>query len=609
MCGIFGMVGRRDHSGLREAALTLKHRGPDGFSEWASDDHAVYLAHCRLKIIDLSDNARQPIGNEDGSIQLTFNGEIYNFQELRKELLAAGHRFRSQSDSEVIVHGYEQWGESVVSRLRGDFAFGLWDSSKRRLFLARDRLGVKPLYYGIRGGELAFASEPRALLPFLPKPLKPNVGALLSYLRVGYVQGAQSIWEGVFRLPPATTLSFDAEKQTVELRRYWILPTQTVAMTNDDAVAATGELLESAVQEELVSDVPIGVFLSGGIDSSLIAAVAAQARPGVESFFVDFPGWAGSERADATVAASHVGSHHHTIDIDAASFSLNDPEHANEFFHAFDEPIADLSILPTWHLARVVRERVTVALAGDGGDELFGGYSWYQQVKATPRRQLAWFGERIRRRFGFGREWPTGCADQQEYYHLLHFPTFTISELALLFPQWAEQARSLRAGISIDPVSECKGDETKRWQYLDIQSFMVDSNLARVDRASMAHGLEVRVPLLDHRLAELSLSLPAELDNWEKSGKGVLRRLSAKYLPAYLQNKPKQGFSFPLNRVVGDATMRTALLDGELVRRGLLDRVGLGTWLAQGNQDLKLWVLFVLENWAKQWLFSEAEQS
>ncbi len=599
------MIGRRDHAGLREAALSLRHRGPDGFGEWASDDRIAYLAHNRLAIIDLSDAARQPMANEDGSIQMTFNGEIYNYLELRAELIAAGHEFRSRSDSEVIIHGYEQWGDGIVSRLRGIFAFGLWDQARKRLLLARDRLGVKPVYYSVLGGEFAFASESRALLPLMASPNSPNVAALLSFLRVGYVQGSQSIWDGVFRLPPATTLGFDAEQGTVAMHRYWTLPEATRAMSDEDAIAATSDLLTASVREELVSDVPIGVFLSGGIDSSLIAAVAAQARPGVESFFVDFPGWKGSEREDATAAAAHVGSHHHTSDIDAASFTLNDPQHAREFFHAFDEPMADISILPTWHLARVVRERVTVALSGDGGDELFGGYSWYRQVKATPRRRLAWFVERVRRRFGFGREWPEGCANQGEYYHLLHFPSFTKGELQLLFPQWCEQIAQLQAGIRIDPVAEAKGDIARQWQYLDVQSFLVDCNLARVDRASMAHGLEVRVPLLDHRLAELALSLPPELDASESGGKGVLRRVSAKYLPPKLQRKPKQGFSFPLDRIVATETMRSTVLDGELVRRGLLNPAGVHAFMAKVEPEFKLWVLFVLENWAREWLYKE----
>ncbi len=606
MCGIFGVVGRQDHSGLREAALTLKHRGPDGFGEWASPDRQAYLAHCRLAIIDLSEAGRQPMANANGSIQLTFNGEIYNFKELRAQLIAAGHLFKSQTDSEVIVHGYAEWGDDVVTHLRGIFAFALWDESKKRLLLARDHLGVKPLYYLLNGSEFSFASEPRALLPLLSRSPAADIDALFGFLRLGYVQGTRSIWEGISRLPAATFLIFDGERATVAIRRYWTPSAHTASMSMDDAVAATSELLDSAVREQLISDVPIGVFLSGGIDSSLIASFAARAQPNIDSFFVDFVGWEGSEREDAQAAATHVGTRHHVGEIDQAAFDLQDPARAHQFFAAFDEPIGDTSILPTWHLARRIREQVTVALSGDGGDELFGGYGWYKQVQSTPRRRLAWRVEHMRRRFGIGREWPRGCADQFEYYHLLHSPAFTNTELATLFPQWAPKANALRAGIRFELASECDQNDPKYWQHLDLQSFLVDDNLARMDRASMAHGLEVRVPLLDHRIAELALSLPPALVDAGQGGKPLLRQLSRAHLPARLQNKPKQGFSFPLHRVVSTDAMVSSIRNGAMTRRGMLDRNGLDAWLALGHQEMKLWLLFVLEHWARQWLWREA---
>ena len=605
MCGIFGIVGRRDHAGLREAALTLRHRGPDGFGEWSAPDRSAYLAHCRLAIIDLSEDGRQPMANEDGSVQLTFNGEIYNFAELRAELVAAGHHFASRSDSEVIIHGYEQWGDEVVNRLRGIFAFGLWDQTRQRLLLARDHLGVKPLYYMLRGGELAFGSESRALLPLMPGAPAPNIDSLFCYLRMGYVQGAASIWEGISRLPAGTTMSFESGVDRVEIRRYWVPPISCSELSIEEAVAETEALLSSAVREQLVSDVPIGVFLSGGIDSSLISAYAARAVPDIDSFFVDFKGWSGSEREASALAASHIGTRHHVAEIDHADFVLHDAERANQFFSAFDEPLADVSILPTWHLARRIREQVTVALSGDGGDELFGGYNWYRQVRATPRRRSAWFVERARRKLGIGREWPQGCANQHEYYHLLQSPALSTSELEQLFPQWAAQARAEPTGIKIELPSECPPEHPHYWQHVDLQSFLVDNNLARVDRASMAHGLEVRVPLLDFRIAELALSLPRHLGEGDE-GKRVLRHVARSVLPEQLLSKAKQGFSFPLGSVISAPTMIAALRGGSMVRCGMLDRAGLEAWLARGEQFYKLWMLFVLEHWARRWLMADA---
>jgi len=609
MCGIFGMVGRRDHTGLREAALTLRHRGPDGFGEWSSPDRLAYLAHNRLAIMDLSEAGRQPMANEDGNVQLTFNGEIYNFRDLRRELEAAGHRFISNADSEVIVHGYEQWGLDIVPRLRGIFAFGLWDQARRRLVLARDHLGVKPLYYSLRDGQLAFASEPRALLPLLPGACEPDIDALFGYLRLGYVQGSASIWSGVSRLAAATIMEFDADAGTAEMHRFWAPPTAVGTGSLEEAIARTDKLLESSVREQLMSDVPIGVFLSGGIDSSLVSAYAAKAAPNIDSFFIDFIGWSGSEREDAQLAARHVGTRHHVAQVDHAAFDLQDPERARELFFAFDEPIADASILPTWHLARRIREEVTVALSGDGGDELFGGYNWYRQVLATHRRRAAWLFERSRRRVGLGREWPNGCRDQHDYYHLLHCPSFRTSELQQLFPQWHREAESAPTGIRIELPGGCGPEDPRYWQHVDLHSFLVDDNLARVDRASMAHGLEVRVPMLDYRIVDLALSLPAHLADPSGDSKQILRRVARAHLPQALQTKPKQGFSFPLERLVSNETMIQALRQGALCHRGILDRNGFEQWLArEGVQQFKLWLLFVLEQWARRWWLTDAEE-
>ena len=595
---------------MREAALTLRHRGPDGFGEWASGDRVAYLAHCRLAIIDLSEAGRQPLANGDGSLQLTFNGEIYNFQELRRELIAAGHHFKSQTDSEVIVHGYAEWGDEVVTRLRGIFAFGLWDDARRRLLLARDRIGVKPMFYAIHGSELSFASETRALLPILHSARQINVDAMFQFLRNSYVTGAHTIWQGISRLPPATTLVFDADHGTATMHRYWEPGSTDASWTEQAAAEELQQLLAESVSEELVSDVPVGVFLSGGIDSSLVTAFAAKASPSIDSFFVDFAGWQGSERDDAQAAAEHFGTRHHVSTIDEESMYLGDPVHARQLFSAFDEPIGDPAIAPTWQLARRMRQHVTVALSGDGGDELFGGYGWYRQVGATPRRKLAWNVEKVRRAVGIGRDWPEGCADQHEYYHFLQSPSFTRSEFQMLFPQWASRIQTLQAGITGAVRQGGDTGDQRYWQGLDFRTYLVDNNLARVDRASMAHGLEVRVPLLDHRIVELATSLPEKLVSAQGGGKPLLRSIAGSLMTEALQSKPKQGFSFPMERLVQEADMTKALTHGALIGGGLLDGGGFGRWSSEGrrsNHSYKLWLLFVLEGWARQWLFPDFE--
>jgi asparagine synthase (glutamine-hydrolysing) len=567
------------------------------------------LAHCRLAIIDLSAAASQPIANGDGSIQLTFNGEIYNFQELRNELIADGYQFKSRSDSEVIVHGYAKWGDEIVPRLRGDFAFALWDAKRRRLLLARDRLGVKPLFYALRGGELSFASETRALLPLLRDGQKVNLDAMFQYLRDSYITGPHTIWQGVSRLPPATMLSFDADLGTASIRKYWSYGDVDPAWTKMTAMQELQHLLKESVREELISDVPVGVFLSGGIDSSIVTALAAKASPNIDSFFIDIADWPGSEKKDAQKAAEHFGTRHHVSLIEQTSLSLSDPAQARRLFAAFDEPNGDQAIVPTWHLARQIRQHVTVALSGDGGDELFGGYKWYRQVTATRRRKLAWRVEKSRRSLGVGRDWPEGCANQAEYFAFLKSPSFTHAEFRSLFPHWTGRMQVPYDGMK-SLSGDCDTDQQRHWQELDIRTYLVDNNLARVDRASMAHGLEVRVPLLDHRIVELAMSLPEQFVSAQGNGKPLMRAVAAKFMPETLHAKPKQGFSFPIQQLVRPEAMVKAIVDGSLIKTGLLNGAAFGRWLNEddgGNHIYKLWLLFVLENWAQLWLLPNVE--
>ncbi|MBS0201605.1 MAG: asparagine synthase (glutamine-hydrolyzing) [Planctomycetes bacterium] len=608
MCGIFGVAGRPNTDGLREAALTLQHRGPDAFGEWEDSTARIYLAHCRLSIIDLSDAGRQPMANEDGTIQVTFNGEIYNFAELRTVLQSKGHSFRSRSDTEVIVHAYEEWGTACVERFRGIFAFGLWDGNRRRLVLARDHLGVKPLYYSICGDQLAFASEPRALLAIPGTSRALFIPAAIQFLQYTYTTGSTTIWDGVFRLPPAHVLEYDSNFATITRRNFWQVPAETDSWTLTDASERAGELLTDAVKEELVGDVPVGVFLSGGVDSSLVSAAAAKASPAINSFCVDFVDWDQSEASDAQHVAEHLGTRHHTCPVDRASFGFSAANGLTEFFQTWDEPLGDPAILPTWMISRMTREHVTVALSGDGGDELFAGYGWYQNVQADSRRKLAWFVEQLRRQAGIGRSWPEGCGDELEYYQLLHCPTFTNEELQDLFPDWTVDIKESSPGDVFKPWIHPLSEPVRKWQIVDLHSYLVDNNLTRVDRASMAHGLEVRVPLLDHRLVEFAYSLPDHVCCGEGEGKRVLRELVRRWLPTEVWNKPKQGFSFPMEQFVTQAEMVATLQTGCLVRHGLLNRGALHRLKQDsrsGTRPIKLWLLFVLEQWASIWLFQD----
>jgi asparagine synthase (glutamine-hydrolysing) len=605
MCGIFGVAGRESPAGFRSAAQTLTHRGPDGFGDWWSPEHGVYLAHCRLAIIDLSEAGRQPMENEDGSVRITFNGEIYNYRELRQQLLAAGHVFRSQTDTEVIIHAWEEWGEKCVERLRGIFAFAIWNERSRQITIVRDRLGVKPLYYRLQGSELIFASEPRAILAIPNVPRSINIASALHFLRYSYTSGNDCVWNGIQRLPPGALLTYRHDSAAINISKYWALPTHTQPANWASAVDEAEALISDATKEQLVSDVPVGVFLSGGIDSSLVSTYAGKFSPSINSFCVDFSGWEHSESEDAKIVAAAVGTSHHTCIVDQAKCRFADPDIANQFFMTWDEPLGDAAIIPTWHISRMIRKFVTVALSGDGGDEIFSGYRWYSGVQGTPRRRAAWFAESIRRSMGIGRLWPHGCADEFEYFHLLHCPSFSTAELSNLFPDWHQEIGQLRGEEVTQRLISSDDGPIRRWQRVDAESYLVDNNLARVDRASMAHGLEVRVPLLDHRLVEFAFRLPDEFGLRGGVQKPILRELASRHLPERIRSKPKQGFSFPVGDFISLDSMANVVENGTLAASGILDGNALRTWKSDVTQvsSLKLWLLYTFEQWAKHWLF------
>lgn len=605
MCGIFGLAGRGFDVPQREHhARLLASRGPDGFSSYEDSRHQVYLAHNRLAVIDLSERGAQPMCNEDGTVWITFNGEIYGFASLRAELIERGHRFSSASDTEVIIHAYEEWGMGCLDRLNGMFAFALWDSVRGKLFLARDRLGIKPLCYGSFGGTLAFASDSRALigLPFVRKELEPS--ALVSFLLYKYVAGEASIWRNIKRLLPAHYLEHDIAQGTMVTHCYWELPLQEKQWKVADALERFSELFERSVKDCLVSDVPVGVFLSGGYDSSAVARVARRSSDRTNTFCIGFEGWANDERAAAAETAAWLGTTHHEDLHGTEQIALID-----DVIGVYDEPLADSSIFPTYMVSQFARRHAAVALSGDGGDEAFGGYTWYgHTVDPSKRKQLAFALEPLVRGAGMqSTAWGRRCL-VADHYRMLTSPAFRLPEIRKLFPGLPRDGlpdqESYLYQSHLRP--ELKG--YRRWQYVDLKTFLVDSNLVKVDRASMAHSLEVRVPFLDHRLVEFAFSLPQDL--LAKGGRGkvlVGKWLAANDLDGVLDRR-KQGFSSPYQTFWPAATMSAQLRDGWLASSGLVDRRELdalcgGTGGArEGNFGLKMLVLSVLDRWGKKWL-------
>ena len=622
MCGI---AGRFNYDPLRPVARdvleamtdAVAHRGPDAAGYHLAP--GIGLGHRRLSIIDLS-TGDQPLTNEDGTIWTVFNGEIYNFAEVRAELAAHGHRFRTGSDTEVIVHGYEQWGERCVERFRGMFAFAVWDAPARRLILARDRLGVKPLYYAeIPGRGVVFGSELKSLLedPDVPREWRPE--SIDAYLTLLYIPAPDTIYKGVHKLAPGHVLV--AEKGSVRSSRYWDLQFtgDGEARREEEYLEQLDALLSESVALRQIADVPLGAFLSGGIDSSAVCAymVATSSRPPV-TISVGFDHARYDELAHAKRVAGHLGCEFHPRTVTPDIVSLL-PKLA---WH-FDEPFADSSAVPTYYVSQAARELVTVALSGDGGDELWAGYSrhrvehWEQHARRAlgPVRAIAGAlgralplsvkGARALRHLG---------ADPDQAYALKHaYGMFEPDAKARLYTtDFAASVRGADPFASFrDAYRRCRSlDPVDRGLYTDVHTYLVDDILTKVDRMSMAVSLEAREPLLDHRLLEFAATVPVSLKIKNGRGKYLLRKALEKKIPREILDRGKQGFEAPIGEWLRGplAPMADALLgDGRLRERGVFDdREVARLWREHrdGRVDHRhrLWQLMMLELWFRQFI-------
>jgi asparagine synthase (glutamine-hydrolysing) len=614
MCGIAGAA---DASGaaLDPAALqamddSMRLRGPD--DEGTFFDGACMLGHRRLSIIDLG-GGHQPMATPDGKLVVVFNGEIYNFQELRHKL--SSHSFRTSSDTEAILWAYRQWGADCVRHLDGMFAFALWDAEKRKLLLARDRFGKKPLYYFHDGERLIFASTLSALMqhPRVPRTLDPT--AVAEYLSLEYVVAPRTILQSVNKLPPASQLMFDAPSGRVEISRYWQLTVDgSLRISEEDAAHQLEELLADAVKKRLVADVPLGVFLSGGVDSSLVAAVAAAQRP-IRTFSVRFTDPSYDESAHARRVAQHLGTEHLEDEL-----SLEEGVRiAQNLGTILDEPVADGSIVPTYMLSRFVRKHVTVAVGGDGGDEMFAGYPTYVAHKlagwAGPLKHPALVEamRQIAAHLPVSHDYFSFDFKVKKLLSGLDAPA---SERNYVWLGAMERER-VRRLMSLDvdvmaPVraryQEGTGSHLERVLYQDVGLYMCHSVLAKVDRASMASSLEVRAPLLDTALCEFIGRLPLKYKLRGLTGKWLLKQVARRKLPSEIVDRPKKGFAMPTGRWLRSElgeVVRDALLDEQsLSAQGLFARRELTLLLdehARGAADhrQRLWSLYVLEQWQR----------
>ena len=595
----------------------LAHRGPDG--DGMHLDGRVGLGHRRLSIIDLA-TGDQPMSSDDGAVWITFNGEIYNFRELRMELESRGQRFRTSSDTEVLLKAYETFGTDCLSHLRGMFAVALWDGRRRRLFLARDRAGIKPLVYAWDGRRLLFASEIKALLqePSLARDVDEE--ALRDYLCFLYVPSPRTIFRSIRKLPPASFLTLDVDTGDLRVERYWRLGFRPDTRRSEaETLEGLRWHLADAVRSHLVADVPIGAFLSGGVDSGTVVSLMAQATPQpIRTFSIGFEEAAFDEVAYARMVARRYGTNHYEFVVKADALAA-----LPRLAWQFDEPFADASALPTYYVAKITREHVTVGLSGDGGDENFAGYTRYARALALHQRLDRFPGRMIRPFLGWaGRRLPAGArghgalallgADPVARYFRIMTGGRTASLTRLLAPGLRERlgpeldASGFRALAGPDP----EGDYVATLQGLDVETYLPEDILTKVDRTSMLVSLEARVPLLDHVLMEYVATIPTAMKLANGEGKAVLKRVMADHLPAEVLHRRKMGFGVPLGAwlrgELGDYA-RDVLLDDRTRRRGFLAPVAVETLLAEHrrgahDRSAQIWSLLCLEEWARAWL-------
>jgi asparagine synthase (glutamine-hydrolysing) len=645
MCGIAGLWEQRGRRPARAFAATaeamtdtLVHRGPDAGDVWLDPDAGLALGHRRLSIIDLSPAGAQPMVSSCGRFVISYNGEVYNADELRPELEAAGRRFRGYSDTEAIVEGAAVWGvEATIKRLIGMFAIALWDRRERTLYLVRDRLGIKPLYWAEFEGRLLFGSELKALRAEPSWAPELNRDALLSYMRFGYVPTPDTIYRRVYKLPPGTILRLSAGGAP-EVTPYWSLHDiaregQRARFSGDEneAADALDAMLRDAIRRRMVADVPLGAFLSGGIDSStVVALMQAQSNRPVRTFSIGFHEREYNEGENAAAVARHLGTAHTEL--------YAEPRHALDVIpqlaDMYDEPFADSSQIPTYLVSKMTREHVTVALSGDGGDELFAGYTRYfrgqglwQAIDATPRplralaargilalppsawsavaeaipeqRRPAQFGDKMHKLAGILAGEPEASAFYRQ-----------------IVSQWADPACVVRGaherpGLLEDArIRSLVPDFVERMQYLDTLTYLPDDILTKVDRASMAVSLEARVPLLDHRVVAFSWSLPPEMKAGGGVGKRLLRSVLDRYVPRQLVDRPKMGFAVPLDRWLRCELRGWAenLLDPlRLEREGILNPTAIcRRWTehlaGKRNWQASLWTVLMFQAWKELWL-------
>lgn len=633
MCGITGSVWLREDRHvstelIQQMTEVIAHRGPDDSQTWTDPTHrdgqgnpmGVALGFRRLSIIDIG-GARQPMANEDGRVRMVFNGEIYNYQDLRKRLQGSGHRFATEGDGESILHLYEDVGIDCFSQLNGMFAVAIWDASRNRLILARDRIGQKPLFYSFKDGRLVFGSELKSIakVPGYCDEIDP--AAVDEFLTYQYIPHPGTIWKGVHKLPPGHFAVLDASGLRVE--RYWNYdPSIEIPISREDAVDRLRELLSDSVRLRMRSDVPLGSFLSGGIDSSLITALAGDyTDTPLRTFSIGFSEADFDETAYAAKVADHLKTDHTRFEVNPDGISILD-----QLVWHYDEPFGDSSAVPTWYLSELTRQSVKVALSGDGGDELFAGYERYQALRLSQKIQRLFPVDKLPgigliQRLPDSNHRRSVIRRGKRFLEALGQPTVRrYLNWLQIFPE------SLRASLYTDDfVAQLPGEDpvaflesvwarsdgrdvVTRASTSDVLSYLPCDLMTKVDIASMAHGLEVRQPLLDYRVVEFAATLPVHLKLRGGRGKRILQDAFGDRIPKEIFTRPKMGFGIPIGKwfredfrpLVHDTMLADDAKIQRFFRREPITEMVAAHEAGEQNHGYRLWNLLILETWLRQ---------
>jgi asparagine synthase (glutamine-hydrolysing) len=592
MCGITGWWSKNapvDRELFDQMRDTLTHRGPDGFGSYFSEKDNISLGHRRLSFLDLSETGVQPLCNEDQTIWITINGEIYNYIELREILKSKNHIFKSETDSEVVLHAYEEWGTDMINMLEGMFSFGLWDAKNQKLILARDKFGIKPLYYFIDNQHLIFASEIKAIL--MNRDIKREIDfeSLAEYFIYRYIPSPKTIFKNIFKIEPAHFIEITNDLKINKIE-YFKLGLGNEESKQKSIVKEIDQLLRKSVGIHIRSDVPVGSFLSGGYDSTAMVKYFTEFEKGFNTFSIGFKDWENSEHQYAEIVAKKFKTTHHSEVLDSTSLDI-----LNDLMYFYDEPIADISIIPTYQVSKLASKFNKAVLSGEGADELFAGYTWH--------REYLWHvtKSQIKDSKKWGWELPVNYFDVDSYAKAMAMGNFDCEELKKLLNPEIHSFIPADTNRFYRKYFDKNIPTPKRFQIMDIKCFMGELVLTKVDRASMANSLEVRVPFLNSQICNKMLSLNPSVYFDNKKQKIILRRILKRTVPAEILKRKKQGFTGPDKYYMDFDWYRRNLEKSQLVTAGIINRAAIDNYL-ENKDHWRLWKIAVLEKWFQTWI-------